>query len=71
MEYDLWKSRMVWWNLSFKEIVLAKQITSLIHKTSISEIQITKVSFLSHYEIKGKESSAKKEHEILEMHNII
>jgi hypothetical protein len=51
------------------EKTLAKQITNLIHKTPMNEIQITDVCFFSHYEIKDRESSLKKDSEIFEMHD--
>jgi hypothetical protein len=51
------------------EKTVAKQITNLIHETSMNEIQITDVCFFSHYELKDKESSTKKDYEIFEMHN--
>ena len=51
------------------EKTLAKQIANLIHKTSMNEIQITDVCFFSHYEVKDRESSVKKNSEIFEMHN--
>lgn len=48
---------------------LAKQITNLIHKTPMTEIQITDVCFFSDYPVKDAESSAKKDSEIFQMHN--
>ena len=51
------------------EKTLAKQITNLIHKTSMNEIQITDACFFSHYELENEEKSIKKDNEIFEMHN--
>lgn len=51
------------------EKTLAKQITNLIHKSPMNEIQITDVCFFSHYKVKDRESSIKKDSEIFKMHN--
>lgn len=51
-----------------RDYVLARQIISLVKKEELTQIQVSNVSFFSHYEVKSKEESNKKSAEIQEMH---